>query len=244
MIEWRDEAILLSARKHGENALILSLMTRERGRHGGLVRGGQSRKMKGVLQPGNRIAVDWRARLEDHLGSLTVEPVHGYAGLLLADSGKLSAMTAALALVEATLPEREPHPDLFDSLDALMIALEGATWAETYVRWEVGLLAELGFGLDLSKCAATGVVDGLCYVSPKTGRAVSAEAGAPYKDRLLPLPSFLTGRGNAGPNALAEALEMTGYFLNRHVFDHLGKPLPDARMRLLDRFRSGKGESA
>lgn len=237
MVDWRDEAILLSARRHGENALVLSVLTRARGRHAGLVRGGQSRKLKGALQPGNRIAVDWRARLEEHLGTMTVEPVHGYAAYLLAESGKLLAMNAALAVVEAALPEREPHPDLFDSLDALMIALDGPQWAETYARWEVGLLAELGFGLDLTACAATGVTDDLRYVSPKSGRAVSAEAGAPYRDRLLTLPSFLAGRGNASPQAIRDALDLTGFFMGRHVFDILNKPIPDARTRLADRFR-------
>lgn len=243
MIEWRDEAVLLSTRRHGENALILTVLTRDRGRHAGLVRGGQSRKLKGALQVGNRIAIQWRARLEDQLGTISVEPVHGYAALLMDHPGKLLAMGAAVALVEAALPEREPHPDLFDSLDALMVALDGPTWAETYARWEVGLLAELGFGLDLSACAATGVTEDLRYVSPKSGRAVSAEAGEPYRDKMLALPSFLIGRGNAGPDALAAALTMTGYFLDRHVFDVMGKPVPDARTRLLDRFRAGKGAS-
>lgn len=237
MVDWRDEAILLSARRHGENALVLSVLTRARGRHAGLVRGGQSRRLKGTLQPGNRIAVDWRARLEEHLGTMSVEPVHGYAAHLMVEPGKLLAMNAALALVEAAMPEREPHPDLFDSLDALMIALGGPQWAETYARWEVGLLAEVGFGLDLTACAATGLTYGLRYVSPRTGRAVSARAGRPYRDRLLTLPSFLTGRGDFGPAAMCDALTMTGYFLSRHIFDMLGKPIPDARARLLDRFR-------
>lgn len=240
MIDWRDEAILLSARRHGENALILSVLTRDRGRHAGLVRGGQSRKMKGALQPGNRIEVHWRARLEEHLGTMTVEPVRGYAAALMTEAGRLLAMGAALSLVEAALPEREAHPDLFVSLDALMVALDDEGWAETYARWEVGLLAELGFGLDLRACAATGVTDDLRYVSPRTGRAVSGDAGRPYHDKLLPLPSFLTDRGsqrpNVGPNALADALRMTGHFLDRNVFDILGRPIPDPRNRLISRF--------
>ena len=240
MIEWQDEAILLSARRHGENALVLSVLTENHGRHAGLVRGGQSRKLKGVLQPGNRLAVSWRARLEEHLGTLTVEPVHGYSALLMQDSGRLLAMGSALSMVESALPEREPHPGLFHSLDALMVALDSANWAETYIRWEVGFLSELGFGLDLSSCAATGDTEDLRYVSPKTGRAVSAQAGEPYHDKLLALPSFMTGLGNAGPDALASAMKTTGYFLNRHVFDVLGKPAPDMRTRLLARFSAGK----
>jgi DNA repair protein RecO (recombination protein O) len=242
MIEWRDEAILLSARRHGESALILSVLTRVRGRHAGLVRGGQSRRMKGALQPGNRIAVTWRARLEEHLGTMTAEPVHGHAALLMGDAGRLLAMAAALALVEAALPEREAHPDLFDSLDALMLALDAEDWAETYVRWEVGLLAELGFGLDLSACAATGSVADLVFVSPKSGRAVSAEAGAPYRDRLLALPRFLSAGGPAESRAEVEkALRTTEYFLARHVFDGADRPLPDARQRLVERLRREAG---
>lgn len=238
MIEWRDEAILLSARRHGESSLILSVLTRARGRHAGLVRGGQSRRMRGALQPGNRIAVTWRARLEEHLGTMTAEPVHGHAALLMGDPGRLLAMAAALALVEAALPEREAHPDLFDSLDALTLALDAVDWAETYVRWEVGLLAELGFGLDLSHCAATGTDADLIYVSPKSGRAVSAAAGEPYQDRLLPLPGFLTLGGAAANRAEVEkALRTTEYFLSRHVFDGSSRPLPDARQRLVDRLR-------
>jgi DNA repair protein RecO (recombination protein O) len=240
-MEWRDEAIILTVRRHGENGAILSLMTERHGRHAGLVRGGQSRRLKGVLQPGNRIAAGWRARLEDHLGTLTVEPVASHAAALMMDPGRLAALSSALALVEAGLPEREAHPHVFESLAALMVALEGEGWAETYVRWEVGLLADLGFGLDLSACAATGVTEDLTYVSPKTGRAVSSEAAAPYRDRLLPLPSFLKQRrGAAAPEDLAQALQLTGHFLAGQVFDLHGKPLPDARTRLAEWLRRGR----
>jgi DNA repair protein RecO (recombination protein O) len=242
MIEWRDDAILLSTRKHGETSLILSVLTKERGRHAGLVRGGQSRKLKGVLQPGNRMNVTWRARIEDHLGTMNIEPVQGYTALLMLEAGKLLAMTSALSLIEETLPEREPHSDLFESLDALMLALEGPQWAETYARWEVGFLAELGFGLDLGSCAATGVREDLYYVSPKTGKAICRDAGKPYHDKLLKLPGFLASRGNASrgnasPNSLGDALHLSGYFLKRHIFSHLNKPLPDSRIRLQARFR-------
>lgn len=236
-MEWRDEGIILGARRHGESAAVVTLLTRDHGRHAGLVRGARSTRLRGVLQPGNRVAASWRARLEEHLGTMTVELVQAHAAPLLADPGRLSALSSATSLVEAGLPEREPHPDLFESMDALMIALEGENWAETYSRWEIGLLGELGFGLDFSACAATGVTEGLRFVSPKTGRAVSDAAAAPYIDRLLPLPEYLVGNVVAGSGDILAALQLSGYFLDRHVFGAHGKPLPDARTRLVDRFR-------
>jgi DNA repair protein RecO (recombination protein O) len=240
-MEWRDEAIILSVRRHGENAAVLSVLTQAHGRCGGLVRGGQSRRLKGVLQPGNRIAAQWRARLEEHLGTMTVEPVASHAAALMLDAGRLAALSSALAVVEAGLPEREAHPEVFEDLAALLVALEGESWAETYVRWEVGVLADLGFGLDLSACAATGVTEDLVYVSPRTGRAVSREAGRPYRERLLPLPAFLAAPPGDRPRArageLEDALALTGHFLARHIFDLHGRPPPDARARLMERFR-------
>lgn len=248
-MEWRDEAIVLSVRRHGETSAIVTVMTRENGRHAGLVRGGQSRKRTGVLQPGNRVAGSWRARLESHLGTLTLEPVTGHAARLMTDPGRLAAMSAACALVDAGLPEREPQPQVFEDLAALMTALEDPGWAAVYARWEIGLLGHLGYGLDLSHCAATGTTDDLAYVSPRTGRAVSAAAGAPYDDRLLPLPGFLSVPGAAGRGAdraavpageVARALEMSGHFLARHVFAPHDRPLPDARLRLAERLRRGR----
>jgi len=250
-MEWREEAVVLSVRRHGESSAIAMALTESRGKAAGLVRHAQSKAMRGILMPGNRVAVSWRARLEDHLGTFSVEPVSSHTAALLMDPGRLAALGAACALVDVGLPEREPHPDLFHSLDALVIALDSPEWAETYVRWEVGLLAELGFGLDLSKCAVTGEVENLTYVSPKTGRAVTAETAAPYRDKLLTLPRFLTERGrsslpkrdgdrdgeNPDPEAIARGLRLTGYFLERHIFSMLDKPLPDARLRLYERFR-------
>lgn len=241
MIEWEDEAIILSTRRHGENAIILSMMTRDHGRHAGLMRGGQSRKHAGIVQPGNRVSVVWRARLEEHLGTATLEPVKGYAALLLEDAGKLLAMNAALALVEEGVPERAPHTDLFNGLDALMIALDSEQWAETYIRWEIGLLAELGFGLDLSSCAATGVTEDLVYVSPKSARAVSAEAGRPYHGKLLTLPTFLRERKAADAQDLDDGLRLSGFFLQRAIFDPLNLPLPDTRLRLARRIGAEGG---
>src|SRR3546814_314852 len=200
-MDWRDEGIVLSMRRHGEAAAIVTLLTREHGRHAGLVRGGASRRRRGELQVGNLVTATWRARLEEHLGSLSVELAESWTARLLDRPGRLAALSAATALVDAGLPEREPHPVLFESLKELLLALDRDGWAAAYVRWEVALLAELGFGLDLSCCAATGRNDELAYVSPKTGRAVSLSAGEPYRDKLLPLPAFLTDRKSTRLNS-------------------------------------------
>ena len=231
-MEWRDEGIVLSLRKHGESAVIAYLLTQYHGRHAGLVRGGNSTKMRGVLQQGNELSVQWRARLEDHLGSFAIELQEGHAARVLSDPGRLSAMLSACALVDLCLPEREPHPDIFATLRALLLALPDAAWAAEYVAWELSLLAELGFGLDLSMCAASGATTDLIYVSPKSGRAVSAAAGENYKDKLLPLPQFLVGKEVVEPRDIADGLRLTGYFLDRHVLAPHAKLLPDARVRI------------
>lgn len=232
-MEWSDEGIVLAVRRHGESAAIASLLTRAHGRHAGLVHGGASRRMRGILQPGNSVSATWRARLEEHLGVYAVEPLLSHAALY-ERPGPLAALTAATALVETALPERAPHPDLFESLIALCEALASPGWAAAYVRWELSLLAALGFGLDLAACAATGVNDGLAYVSPKSGRAVSVSAGEPWRDRLLKLPEFLTpGGGIADAGQIAEGLRLAGWFLERHVFEPHGMMSPDARERLI-----------
>ncbi|WP_259779646.1 DNA repair protein RecO [Aestuariispira ectoiniformans] len=235
-MEWVDEGIVLGLRRHGESSAILTAFTRRHGRHTGLVRGATSKRLRGVLQPGNRLQLSWRGRLEEHLGHFEVELLDSHAAALMLDAGKLAALTSACALIDFSLPERETHPQLYETLNSLAIALDHEAWAETYVKWEIGLLAELGFGLDLSACAATGQTTDLVYVSPKTARAVSRQAGEPYRDKLLPLPGFLIGEGGADDLALASALKMTGYFLNRHVYTLHGRSLPDSRMRLLQRF--------
>ena len=231
-MDWRDEGIVLSFRKHGESAVIAHLLTQHHGRHAGLVRGGNSTKMRGVLQQGNELSVQWRARLEDHLGSFAIEFQEGHAARVLSDPGRLSAMLSACALVDLCLPEREPHPDIFATLRALLLALPDAAWAAEYVAWELSLLAELGFGLDLSMCAASGATTDLIYVSPKSGRAVSAVAGENFKDKLLPLPQFLVGKEVVEPRDIADGLRLTGYFLDRHVLAPNAKLLPDARARI------------
>lgn len=235
-MEWRDEAILLSLRPHGENSAILSLFTPQRGRHAGLVQGAKSKRLRGVLQPGNRIAVAWRARLEDHLGAATVELEEAHAARVMDDAGRLAALASTCAMIDRGLPEREPHPALYLATLSLLHDLAAPDWATAYIRWEAAFLAELGYGLDLACCAATGVTDGLAYVSPKTGRAVSREAGLPWHDRLLPLPSFLARGNDIGAEAVGQGLLLTGFFLARCFAEFTKRPLPDARARLVARF--------
>ena len=238
-MEWCDNGILLSARPHGEHALILSVLTENHGRHAGLVRGGAGARARGLYQPGNELTVTWRARLTEHLGSYSSEIRCAWPALVLDEPLRLAALTSACAVAEAALPERESHPAVFLGLRALFDALTSDMWSAAYVQWEVALLSELGFGLDLSACAATGERETLAYISPRTGRAVSRLAGEPYKDRLLPLPRFLTGKYDMNDDALAEeirlALRVTGHFLDRHVWGLANRPEPPARTRLIDR---------
>lgn len=234
-MEWSDHGIVLSARKHGETAAILSLLTAEHGRHAGLVRGGAGRRQRGVLQQGNFVAVTWRARLEEHLGAFTVELLHSVSAQWLDDPGRLAALSAATAIVDFAVPEREPDAAIYSGLRKLIAALDEDDWLAAYARWEFALLTDLGFGLDLSACAATGATDDLAYVSPKTGRAVSRAAGAVYHDKLLPLPAFLLGEGPETVDQVAGALRLTGYFLDRHLFAPHRRQLPDARERLSTR---------
>jgi len=234
-MDFTDDAIVLSARRHGEANLVLSALTREHGRHLGLVKGGASRRQRPLLEIGNLLKVTWRARLEEQLGNFTVEPVGAVAAILLDDPLRLAALSAACAVADVVLPEREPHEDVYRATAALIDAISAATdWPAAYVRWELALLAALGFGLDLSRCAATGETADLAYVSPKTGRAVSRAAGQGYHDRLLPLPLFLIDAA-ATPDAadLLAGLRLTGYFLDRHV---LHGPVTDRRLEARGRF--------
>jgi len=238
-MDWTDRGIVLSARKHGETSLIVQLLTERHGRHAGLVRGGASSRARGLYQPGNLLSAHWRARLSEHLGNYSCEMITGSAAALLDNGGKLAALSAAAALAETALPEREPHTDVFESVSALIAALgaaaSAADWAPAYVRFEVGLLTSLGFGLDLERCAATGTNDNLAFVSPKTGRAVSLSAGEAWRDKLLALPPFLLAATKPGPGEVGLGLALTGYFLERHVFAPQDKRLPAARVRLGER---------
>lgn len=238
-MEWSDQGIVLSARKHGESSAIVTLMTRVQGVHAGLVRGGAGKRKRGDLQPGNRVSAHWRGRLSEHLGAYTTELIKAHAATLLDIPDALACLSSALAVTESALPEREAHEAIYEGLCVLLSSLEGDDWPSVYVKWELGLLGELGFGLDFSCCAATGVTEDLIYVSPKSGRAVSAEAGKPYLTSLLPLPAFLIEKGTGGtPRDVAKGLELTGYFLERHVFGHLrAKNLPPARDRFVERMR-------
>jgi len=239
-MEWADEGLVLSARRHGENGAIVSLLTREHGRHSGLARGAHGRTARGLYQPGNHVTARWRGRLSEHLGNWTCELIAGYAAATLDDPGRLTALSSACAMLEGALPEREPAPRVFIDTLAFVTALAlddgpARRWPETYARWELQLLSDLGFGLDLSACAATGVTENLVYVSPKSGRSVSAAAGAPYRDKLLVLPEFLKSSGAAADTAdVCAALRLTGYFLERHVFAPQDRTLPPARTRLIE----------
>ena len=228
MSDWQDQAVVLSARPHGETSAVVSLLTGIRGRHAGLVRGGRSHRQRGTLEPGTLVSARWHARLPDSLGTLALEPLRAYGAALLDRPEPLAALVSACALIEAGLHEREPHPALFHGLVALLDALDQPAWGEATVRWEVGLLAELGFGLDLSRCAVTGGSDDLVAVSPRTGRAVCRGAAEPWADRLLPLPGFLTGSGSGGPEEVRQGFVLTGHFLDRC----LETGLPPARRRL------------
>jgi DNA repair protein RecO (recombination protein O) len=238
---WTDEGVVLAARRHGESAAIVSVFTRDHGRYAGLVRGGFGRRARPIYQQGNVLHVTWRARLAEQLGALSGELKAPLAARLLADPGRLAGLAAACALLELTLPERDPHPQLFAALEGYLEQLVAdPRWLEGYVRFELGLLAELGFGLDLGRCAVTGAREDLIYVSPSSGRAVSRAGAGAYADRLLPLPPFLLGRGPADPAQLAAGLRLTGTFLRRHLFDASDRSLPEARDRLLARLaRSG-----
>jgi DNA repair protein RecO (recombination protein O) len=223
-MQWQDEAIILGIRRHGETSVIAEVMTRDRGRHLGLVRNGRSRTMQPVLQPGNLIEVTWRARLDEHLGNFSAEPLNFRAAVLMENAASLHGVQALAALLRL-LPERDPHPHLFDMLNIVLDHLnEPAGAGELYIRFELAVLNDLGFGLDLLQCAATGSTQELEYVSPKSGRAVSREAGLPYQDKLFRLPEFLRGssREAANRDSLIEAFRLTQYFLGRHVYEPRG----------------------
>lgn len=233
-MDWRDQGILLSMRPHGETSAIIEVLTAGHGRHMGVVRGGASRKLAATFQPGTGLALEWRARLDDHLGSFTVEPVRSRAHLL-ADRLALAGLLSVCALLHEALPEREPHPLLWERTLSLMDALGQQGWTAGYVRWELCLLEEIGFGLDLTACAVTGASEGLVYVSPKSGRAVTAVGAGDWADRLLPLPEGLGGDGPLVPDAVVTGLRLTGFFLDRELRPVLhDRPLPEARSRLVD----------
>ncbi len=238
-MEWSDEGVVLSVRPHGGAAAVLELFTRAHGRHLGLVHGGRSRKLRPILQTGNHLVASWKARLADNLGHFAVELRKGFAAQVMEDAAALAAMTSMTALTRL-LPERDPHPNLFEvTLFVLGYLEERAVWPALVVRWELALLDELGFGLDLASCAASGKTTDLIYVSPKSGRAVAAEAGEPYKDRLLALPAFLRAGAprDVSPTDVEAGLALTGHFLETRVLGPRAMEMPDARARLLSYLR-------
>ena len=228
-MEWTDEGIVLGTRKHGEANAILEVMTHGHGRHLGLVRGGAGSRLRPMLQPGNVVRVVWRARLDEHLGHYQVEPLHLYGASQLTASHAVYGITHLAALCRL-LPERDPHPDVHDQL-AEMLGLFGdpLALATAMVRFELQMLAELGFGLDLESCAATGTGGDLGFVSPKSGRAVSRAAAEPWQDRLFRLPAFLSEEVTPSPEDIACGFELTGFFIVRRVLEPRGLVFADAR---------------
>lgn len=243
MERWSDQAIVLSARPHGEGGAVVALLTENHGRHAGYVHGGMSSKKRGVLEPGTQVKAEWQSRVSENLGSFTLEPEQGLSPEILDNSLKLAALLSACSLCDAALPEREGHAGLYYGLIALMEALEGEHWGAVYVMWEIALLKELGFRLELDKCAGGGDAGTITHVSPKSGRAVSAEQAVPYKEKLLPLPNFLKpeamreGEVGEGEDILT-GLQMTAHFLEHWVFAHHTKGVPEPRVMFEGRYQS------
>lgn len=239
-MEWRDEGVIISSRKYGEFDAILEVLTREHGRHAGIVKGGLGRRQRGNIQPGNEVSVRWRGRLETHLGTYTVELKNARAVAFLYCPSKLAALNSCSSLLSLAMAENEPHSLLLDGFLALLDTLEAAEdnithWGPLLVRWELGLLSELGFALELESCASTGKSNELIYVSPKSGRAVSRQAGEPYHDKMLKLPEFLTkNTREVILDDVKDGLRLTEFFMDRHMLSPFGKKIPQARRMLKD----------
>ena len=236
-MEWVDEGMVLGVKRHGETSIILELMTHAHGRHLGLVRGGSSPRLRGILQPGNTVRATWRARLDEHLGLYLVEAANLRVAGFMDKAHALHGVTHLAALCRL-LAEREPHTAIYDALGAILDRLDDPQAAAPLIaRFELDFLAELGFGLDLTACAATGAKDELVFVSPRSGRAVSRAAGEPYRDKLMRLPVFLRREGSEGarpsPGDVVDAFVLTGFFLERHAFAPRGLSLPEARAHLV-----------
>ena len=235
-MEWASVGYVLSVKKHGETSAIIDVLTPDHGRHAGLVRGGVSRKLRPVLQPGNKIQVEWHARLSEYLGTFTVEALTSRAAEVMDDRLMLSALNAMTAMAKETLPEREIHTRVYQAFEVLLNNLDNPDiWPVLYVQWEAGLLQALGYGLDLSACAATGANDQLTHVSPRSGRAVSASAAEPYLDKLYALPQFMMGAPFATPVDIANGLALTGYFLETRLQWGVNRTLPEARAQMIAR---------
>lgn len=239
MEQWRDQALLLSARPYGDSGGVVQLLSENYGRYAGYIHGGFSSSRRGMLQPGNLVDAQWQARIADQLGRFSLEPVQALSAYVIDEREKLAALQSACALCVASIPEREAHPGLFHGLKALLEAMQNPSWEVAYIAWEIALLRELGFALELDRCAANGDNRDLIYVSPKSGRAVSRVAGSPYKTRLLILPHFLRAEKGAeagGVDDIADGLYMTGYFLQNWVFPHTTHGVPQERVRFGEMF--------
>ncbi|MEL7486246.1 MAG: DNA repair protein RecO [Pseudomonadota bacterium] len=234
-MQFSEEGVVLNARAHGENHAVAEIFTAGRGRWAGLVYGGQGRKMQPLLQPGNGVRAEWRGRGDDSLGHFSLELTAPRAGELMQERLSLTALSAACAVARVCLPEREPHPATYAAFEILLGVLNDADlFPALMARWELGLLSELGFGLTLDQCAATGGRDNLVFVSPKSACAVSAEAGEPYRDKLLALPAFLRGeRGDVTRADAVDGLTLTGYFIETRILQPADKDTPEPRRRLL-----------
>ncbi len=242
-MDWREEGVLLSLRRHGESAAIIEVFTETHGRHAGIVRGGASRKIAPILQPGAQLDLTWRARLEEHLGAFTVEPIKSRAAQLMGERATLAGLNAVTSILIAALAEREAHPRLYRQTISLLDMIgNGPYWPLAYLRWELSLLDDLGFGLDLDACAVTGSRDDLIYVSPRTGRAISAAAAGEWAERLLALSPALTGTGDGTIEETLAGLSVTGHFLKAGLAPVLAdRPLPEARARLIDALERQRG---
>lgn len=241
-MEWQDDGIIIGGRRHGETSLILEVMTRGHGRHLGLVKGGRGKRMQPLLQPGNAVRATWRARLDEHLGFYAIETTRIRAAELMGTAASLQGLNLVAALLRL-LAEREPHESLYEAAETVLDHLSHPALAPILVvRFEAALLAESGFGLDLERCAATGRRDDLAYVSPRTARAVSHQAGAPYRERLLRLPAFLKDNdlGKTTWPDIADGFALTGFFLERNLFAPRGLPMPASRDSFLEAIARGR----
>ena len=235
MPSWNDEGFVLSARAHGETNAVVSLFTAAHGRHMGLLHGGASKSKKAVIEVGNFVSAEWQARLDEQLGTYQIEMMRAYSSVVLDDSMKLAALSSACALLDQALPEREPQAGIYAATAALFevfyLSSESDQWVPAYLKWEIGMLDALGFGLDVSRCAVSGQSEGLAYISPRTGHAVQKAHAGPYESRLLPLPACLGGAEDL-PDELSAGLAVTGHFLQKHIFSLVHKELPQSRIRL------------
>ena len=235
MPDWQDEGIILSNRPYAELHSITTILTKSHGRHAGLVNAGQSSKLRSMLQPGSLVYAQWRARLDEHLGTFKLEPSKNYFALMMDAPLRLSALSSMCSLLESSLPEREPQPILWQATKALLQILSFSEkendWLQFFIKWELGLLQELGYALKLETCGVTGSRDQLAYVSPKSGSAISKSAAGIYADRLLVLPMCLGGHLKID-NELAAGIKITGHFLQKHIFNPIDKKLPASRRRL------------